>query len=44
MKGHQYFEPTLGGHASAMDLVNQINNLGRGKYLHDDEQICVTFN
>ncbi|MCX8525131.1 methylenetetrahydrofolate reductase [NAD(P)H] [Chryseobacterium formosus] len=37
MKGHQYFEATPGGHASAMDLVNQINNLGRGKYLHDDQ-------
>lgn len=39
MKGHQYFEATPGGHTSAMDLVNQINNLGRGKYLHDDDQI-----
>lgn len=37
MKGHQYFEATPGGHSSAMDLVNQINNLGRGKYLHDDQ-------
>jgi len=44
MKGHQYFEPTLGGHSSAMDLVNQINNLGRGKYLHNDEQICDEHN
>ncbi|MGO4707894.1 methylenetetrahydrofolate reductase, partial [Chryseobacterium sp. 2TAF14] len=44
MKGHQYFEPTLGGHASAMDLVDQINNLGRGKYLHDDDQICDEHN
>jgi len=43
MKGHQYFEATPGGHASAMDLVNQINNLGRGKYLHD-EQICDDHN
>ncbi|AZA53198.1 methylenetetrahydrofolate reductase [NAD(P)H] [Chryseobacterium sp. G0201] len=39
MKGHQYFEPTKGGHESAMDLVHQINDLGRGKYLHD-EQAC----
>ena len=44
MKGHQYFEATPGGHATAMDLVNQINNLGRGKYLHDDEQICDEHN
>lgn len=43
MKGHQYFEATPGGHASAMDLVNQINNLGRGKYLHDD-QACHDHN
>ncbi|WP_426477017.1 methylenetetrahydrofolate reductase [NAD(P)H] [Chryseobacterium sp. CBSDS_008] len=44
MKGHQYFEPTQGGHPSAMDLVNQINNLGRGKYLHNEEQICDELN
>ncbi|UHO37826.1 methylenetetrahydrofolate reductase [NAD(P)H] [Chryseobacterium capnotolerans] len=44
MKGHQYFEPTQGGHASAMDLVNQINNLGRGKYLHNEEQVCDELN
>ncbi|KQS93609.1 methylenetetrahydrofolate reductase [NAD(P)H] [Chryseobacterium sp. 09-1422] len=43
MKGHQYFEATPGGHSSAMDLVNQINNLGRGKYLHDD-QACDEHN
>lgn len=43
MKGHQYFEATPGGHSSAMDLVNQINNLGRGKYLHDD-QACDDHN
>jgi methylenetetrahydrofolate reductase (NADPH) len=44
MKGHQYFEATPGGHASAMDLVRQINNLGRGKYLHDEDQICDELN
>ncbi len=44
MKGHQYFEPTQGGHASAMDLVNQINDLGRGKYLHNEEQACDELN
>lgn len=44
MKGHQYFEPTQGGHPSAMDLVDQINNLGRGKYLHNEEQVCDELN
>ena len=44
MKGHQYFEATPGGHPSAMDLVHQISNLGRGKYLHDDDQICDEHN
>lgn len=44
MKGHQYFEPTQGGHPSAMDLVSQINNLGRGKYLHNEEQACDELN
>ncbi|PTT33736.1 methylenetetrahydrofolate reductase [NAD(P)H] [Chryseobacterium sp. HMWF028] len=44
MKGYQYFEPTQGGHPSAMDLVNQINNLGRGKYLHNEEQTCDELN
>ena len=39
MKGEQHFSPTKGGHKNAMDLVHQINNLGRGKYLHDDT-IC----
>lgn len=36
MKGQQYFEPTVGGHKNAMDLVHQMNDLGRGKYLHDE--------
>lgn len=40
MKGQQHFEPTPGGHKNAVDLVHQINNLGRGKYLHDDT-ICA---
>lgn len=39
MKGQQYFESTNGGHENAMDLVRQMNDLGRGKYLHD-EKIC----
>lgn len=37
MKGQQYFEPTIGGHKNAMDLVHQMNDLGRGKYLHDEK-------
>ena len=37
MKGEQYFEPTIGGHKNATDLVRQMNDLGRGKYLHDEK-------
>lgn len=37
MKGEQYFEPTIGGHKNATDLVQQMNDLGRGKYLHDEK-------
>lgn len=37
MKGEQYFEPTNGGHKNATDLVRQMNDLGRGKYLHDEK-------
>lgn len=44
MKGHQYFEPSVGGNASAMELVNQINDLGRGKYLHNEEKECEEHN
>ncbi|MCJ8154276.1 methylenetetrahydrofolate reductase [NAD(P)H] [Chryseobacterium sp. SSA4.19] len=44
MKGHQYFEPSVGGHGSAMELVNQINDLGRGKYLHNEEKECEEHN
>jgi len=44
MKGHQYFEPTTGGHGSAMELVHQISNLGRGKYLHNEDQECDEHN
>lgn len=39
MKGQQHFEPTPGGHQNALNLVKQINDLGRGKYLHDDS-VC----
>ena len=43
MKGQQYFEPAVGGHRNAVGLVHQINDLGRGKYLHD-EKTCEETN
>lgn len=36
MKGQSMFEATEGGHRNAVDLVLQINDLGRGKYLTDE--------
>lgn len=36
MKGEKYFEPTKGGNRYASQLVQQIEELGRGKYLHGD--------
>ena len=38
MKGQQYFQPSDGGHENAIGLVNQMNDLGRGKYLHDEQE------
>ena len=35
MKHQQYFEASKGGHQFAKDLVGQIQNLNKGKYLHD---------
>lgn len=35
MSHQKYFEATKGGHLFAKDLVNQIQNLNNGKYLHD---------
>ncbi len=35
MKGEQYFKATQGGHTFATELVNQIQNLNCGTYLHD---------
>ena len=31
----KYFEPTEGGHPFAIDLVKQIQDLNKGKYLHE---------
>ena len=35
MKEEKYFEPSRGGHEYASDLVRQISNLNKGKYLHE---------
>lgn len=35
MKGEQYFAPVKGGNNFACDLVKQMDDLNRGKYLHD---------
>ena len=35
MKHQQYFEVTKGGHTYATELVLQIQDLNKGKYLHD---------
>lgn len=35
MKHQQYFEQAQGGHLYAKELVIQIQNLNKGKYLHD---------
>lgn len=36
MKDEPYFKPVEGGHAFASELVTQIVDLNKGKYLHDD--------
>ena len=36
MKDERYFSPNIGGHENAKDLVTQIHNLGRGKFLHEE--------
>ena len=35
MSHQKYFQASKGGHTYAVELVNQIQNLNRGKYLHD---------
>ncbi|MCF8274005.1 MAG: methylenetetrahydrofolate reductase [NAD(P)H] [Flavobacteriaceae bacterium] len=39
MKEEPYFIPADGGNAFASELVSQIANLNRGKYLHDDVNV-----
>ena len=39
MKDEPYFKPAKGGNAFARDLVDQIANLNRGQYLHDDVHV-----
>ncbi len=47
MREEKYFQPTKGGHQYAVDLVEQIQNLNQGKYLHEvietdhSDQFCI---
>ena len=41
MKGENNYIPTEGGHRYAIDLVDHINDIGRGKYLTDEKR-CET--
>ncbi|PID69273.1 MAG: methylenetetrahydrofolate reductase [NAD(P)H] [Flavobacteriales bacterium] len=45
MKHQKYFEPTKGGHTYANELVHQIANLNKGKYLHNviETDNCTNF-
>ena len=45
MKEEKYFEPSTGGHEYASDLVRQISNLNKGKYLHEviETDDCANF-
>lgn len=45
MKEEKYFEPTNGGHKYASDLVEQIQDLNRGNYLHEviETDNCANF-
>lgn len=45
MKHQKYFEPTQGGHTFANELVHQIANLNKGKYLHNviETDNCTDF-
>lgn len=39
MSHQKYFEATKGGHLYAKDLVNQIQNLNQGNYLHEMAEV-----
>lgn len=39
MKEERYFRPTKDGHSYAVDLVKQIKDLSKGKFLHDVMEI-----
>lgn len=39
MKDEAYFKPVAGGNAYASELVDQIANLNRGQYLHNDVNV-----
>ncbi|ALM08998.1 5,10-methylenetetrahydrofolate reductase [Sediminicola sp. YIK13] len=45
MKDEKYFNPIQGGHTYATGLVKQIQNLNRGKYLHEviETDECADF-
>ena len=45
MREEKYFEPTKGGHLYAVSLVNQIQNLNKGSYLHEviETDDCADF-
>lgn len=45
MREEKYFEPTKGGHHYAVNLVEQIQNLNGGKYLHEviETDDCADF-
>ncbi|MDC6350001.1 methylenetetrahydrofolate reductase [NAD(P)H] [Zeaxanthinibacter sp. PT1] len=45
MKEEKYFEPTRGGHAYASELVQQIQKLNCGEYLHEvvERDHCADF-
>ena len=45
MREEKYFEPTIGGHNYASDLVKQIQGLNTGNYLHEviETDNCANF-